>query len=227
MVISRDDLLRLGGVFQPTDLALWPLPGQEAFAGDWLAPWTSGYGLELADSAEIRRLSLSIFDKSFAVTYALEAAAVSYTHLDVYKRQPFRLIGIDVFSAAAVMPRLLPRRDEQAAAGSIFDGGVYASRALLDKLGLPAGAAVRLVRGDHEWSTTIAGDLPAVGPDELLLVADIAWVQDRFGPVGAVSEGRVRLAPNTDLASWRAALAASYARGERDPVCLLYTSRCV
>ena len=128
-------------------------------------------------------------------------------------RTPFRLIGIDVFSAAAVMPRLLPRRDEQAAAGSIFDGGVYASRALLDKLGLPAGAAVRLVRGDHEWSTTIAGDLPAVGPDELLLVADIAWVQDRFGPVGAVSEGRVRLAPNTDLASWRAALAARLPAG--------------
>ena len=41
-------------------------------------------------------------------------------------RTPFRLIGIDVFSAAAVMPRLLPRRDERAATKSIFDGGVYA-----------------------------------------------------------------------------------------------------
>jgi putative ABC transport system permease protein len=30
----------------------------------------------VADAAEIRRLSLSIFDKSFAVTYALEAAAM-------------------------------------------------------------------------------------------------------------------------------------------------------
>jgi putative ABC transport system permease protein len=76
VVISRDDYLALGGHFQPTDLALWPLPGQQAVVGNWLARWTGRYGLDLADSAEIRQLSLSIFDKSFAVTYALEAAAM-------------------------------------------------------------------------------------------------------------------------------------------------------
>jgi putative ABC transport system permease protein len=30
VVISRQDYQRLGGDFQATDLALWPLPGQEA-----------------------------------------------------------------------------------------------------------------------------------------------------------------------------------------------------
>jgi putative ABC transport system permease protein len=75
VVISRQDYQQLGGDFQPTDLALWPLPGHEAQASAWLAPWADRYGLEIADSATIRRLSLSIFDKSFAVTYALEAAA--------------------------------------------------------------------------------------------------------------------------------------------------------
>jgi putative ABC transport system permease protein len=48
---------------------------------------------------------------------------------------------------------------------------------------------VTLLRGDQQWSTTIAGDLPAAGPDDLLLVADIAWVQEHFGPADAVSEG--------------------------------------
>ena len=76
VAIGRDDFVRLGGRFAPSELALWPLPGQERLAGDWLAPWTDRYGLELADSLEIRQLSLSIFDKSFAVTYALEAAAM-------------------------------------------------------------------------------------------------------------------------------------------------------
>jgi putative ABC transport system permease protein len=52
------------------------LPGQEAAAVAWLATWTVNYGLELAEAADIRQLSLSIFDKSFAVTYALEAAAM-------------------------------------------------------------------------------------------------------------------------------------------------------
>jgi putative ABC transport system permease protein len=54
---------------------------------------------------------------------------------------------------------------------------------------------VTLRRGDQHWSTTIAGDLPGTGPDDLLLVADIAWVQEHFGPADAVSEARVRLAP--------------------------------
>ncbi|MBP9805115.1 MAG: FtsX-like permease family protein [Candidatus Accumulibacter sp.] len=117
-----------------------------------------------------------------------------------------RLIGIDVFSAAAVMPRLLPRHSERALTGSIFDGGVYASPALRDKLGLQDGAPVTLRRGDQQWSTRIAGDLPAAGADDLLLVADIAWVQEHFGPDDAVSEGRVRLSPDTDPARWRATL---------------------
>jgi putative ABC transport system permease protein len=121
-------------------------------------------------------------------------------------RTPVRLIGLDVFSAAAVMPKLLPRQSDRVA-GNLFDGGVYVSPALLRQLGLPAGAALTLRRGDQYWATTIAGDLPGTGPDDLLLVADIAWVQEHFGPANAVSEGRVRLAPATDPASWRAALA--------------------
>ncbi|MEF8724940.1 MAG: FtsX-like permease family protein [Candidatus Accumulibacter delftensis] len=135
---------------------------------------------------------------------------------------PVRLIGIDVFSAAAVMPDLLPRQDEQAAAPNILDGGVYASPALLDQLshgvkgsqgkegkdsGTRAGDTLKLLRGEQQWLATLAGDLPAARPGDLLLVADIAWVQARFGPADAVSEGRVRLAPDTDLASWRQAWA--------------------
>ena len=120
-------------------------------------------------------------------------------------RTPLRLIGIDVFSAAAVMPRLLPRQD--ASTGSILDGGVYASPALLRELRLQPGAVVTLGRGDRRWPARIAGDLPGTGPDDLLLVADIAWVQAHFGPADGVSEGRVRLAPDTTLATWRRTLA--------------------
>lgn len=119
-----------------------------------------------------------------------------------------RLIGLDVFSAAAVMPALLPRQGGAGdgtgseSAGSIFDDGVYASPALLARLGLGIGAGITLSRGDARWSTRLAGDLPAARPDDLLLVADIAWVQAHFGPAGAVSEGRLRLAPATKPAGW-------------------------
>lgn len=115
-----------------------------------------------------------------------------------------KLIGMDIFSAAAVMPNLLPRQGEQVADGSILDDGVYASPALLAKLMLATGAFVTLAHGEAHWTTQIVGDLPAARPDDLLLVADIAWVQARFGPADAVSEGRVRLAPATavSVSNW-------------------------
>ena len=113
-----------------------------------------------------------------------------------------RLIGLDVFSAGLLMPDLMPRPGSPASGGSIFDDGVYASPALLANLKLGIGGVVTLSRGEARWVTRIAGDLPAARPDDLLLVADIAWVQSRFGPPDAVSEGRLRLLPGTQLASW-------------------------
>ncbi|MCM2289419.1 MAG: ABC transporter permease [Sulfuritalea sp.] len=110
-----------------------------------------------------------------------------------------RLIGLDVFSAALLMPDLLPRQGS-----NMLEDGVYASPALLSRLQLKVGAGVTLTRGDSRWTTRIAGDLPAARPDDLLLVADIAWVQARFGPPEAVSEGRLRLVPGTKLGNWLA-----------------------
>ena len=109
-----------------------------------------------------------------------------------------RLIGLDLFSAALLMPDLLPRQN----GSSMLEDGVHASPALLSRLQLKVGAGVTLTRGESTWTTRIVGDLPAARPDDLLLVADIAWVQARFGPRDGVSEGRLRLAPGTQLGNW-------------------------
>ena len=124
-----------------------------------------------------------------------------------------KLIGLDPFSAAAVMPDLLPRPSDAASGGSIFEDGVYASPALLAQLGLGVGAGVTLSRGEARWNTRIAGDIPAARPDDLLLVADIAWVQAHFGPPDAVSEGRLRLMPGVKAADWLAAQAGRLPAG--------------
>ena len=76
VVVSSLDYRALGGSFEPTELALWPRPGGDAAARDWLAREAKKSGVETAEAGEIRQLSLRIFDKSFAVTYALEAAAM-------------------------------------------------------------------------------------------------------------------------------------------------------
>ena len=76
VVIGSADYLALGGKFEATELALWSRSGGDAAARDWLARETTKFGIETAEAGEIRELSLNIFDKSFAVTYALEAAAM-------------------------------------------------------------------------------------------------------------------------------------------------------
>jgi putative ABC transport system permease protein len=123
-----------------------------------------------------------------------------------------RLIGLDVLSAPSVMPNLLPRQNK-AVPGSLFDGGVYLSQALAKRLALPAGAPFSLARGDAVWGTRIAGDLPGLAGEDLIAVADIAWVQAQFGPADAVSEVRVRLAPKTNVERWRNATAPSLPAG--------------
>ncbi|MBI5898453.1 MAG: ABC transporter permease [Rhodocyclales bacterium] len=113
-----------------------------------------------------------------------------------------RLIGLDPFSAALLMPTLLP--DQAAdAMGSLLDGAVFASPALAEKVGADA----TLMRGAARWQARIGGELAAVPAGEKLLVADIAWVQAHFGPRDGVGEIRIRLSPGMPLAAWRAAWA--------------------
>jgi putative ABC transport system permease protein len=76
VTLARSDFEALGGRFEASDVALWPREGQLAPAKALLSELTARHGVEVAESAEIRALSLRIFDRSFAVTYALEAAAM-------------------------------------------------------------------------------------------------------------------------------------------------------
>jgi putative ABC transport system permease protein len=123
-----------------------------------------------------------------------------------------RLIGLDVLSAPSVMPNLLPRQNK-AVSGTVFDGGIYLAPALAKRLALPAGAPLALARGDALWRTRVAGDLPGLASEDLIAVADIGWVQAHFGPVDAVSEVRLRLAPNTNVDRWRNAVGPSLPAG--------------
>ncbi len=121
-------------------------------------------------------------------------------------RSPLRLLGVDPFSAAALMPQLLPNDGDEADRARLLEGEVLVPASILQKLGKQAGDEVILGRGDQQWRTTIGGSLPAVLDKEALLVADIAWLQEHFGPIDGVNEARIRLTADTDLDRWRARL---------------------
>ncbi|GKT23425.1 FtsX-like permease family protein [Acidovorax sp. SUPP3334] len=120
VTLDRADFVRLTGDARSTDLALWPRPGTdeaalrqaiERLAGEvagssaaggpqsasGITPPAAGGALEFDSAAGIRERSLRIFDRSFAVTYWLQAVA----------------IGIGLFGvAASFSAQVLARRKE-------------------------------------------------------------------------------------------------------------------
>jgi putative ABC transport system permease protein len=78
LVIRLADYRTLTGDQEVTDAALWTAPGTTA---DQLAKTIRslpfGAALALAQPGDIRAVSLKIFDRSFAVTYLLEAIAIA------------------------------------------------------------------------------------------------------------------------------------------------------
>ena len=103
VVIAAADFERLSGDTRVNDLALWLQPGTAAGAVQdgirRLAGGAQGPAglIEFASVGEIRTLSLRIFDRSFAVTYWLQAVAIA-----------IGLFGI----AASFSAQVLARRKE-------------------------------------------------------------------------------------------------------------------
>jgi putative ABC transport system permease protein len=142
VMLRAVDYVRLTGDRRASDLALWLHPGTEAAAVQQalrsLAPPDAP--LEFASPGEIRQTSLRIFDRSFAVTYWLQAVA----------------IGIGLFGiAASGSAQVLARRKEfgllshlgltrrQILAVVAMEGGVWT--AVGAALGLLLGIAVSVV----------------------------------------------------------------------------------
>jgi putative ABC transport system permease protein len=78
VLIERYEYLRTTGDANANDAAVWLAPGADAasLSREIEARVAGGANLEIAGPGEIREISLRIFDRTFAVTYALEAVAV-------------------------------------------------------------------------------------------------------------------------------------------------------
>ncbi len=78
VVMERDAYVRLTGDRNVNDGALWLAPGTNAASVKEAirASLPGGLNLEMAEPGQIRDTSLRVFDRTFAVTYGLEAVAV-------------------------------------------------------------------------------------------------------------------------------------------------------
>ena len=171
MVIARTDYVARTGDRRANDAALWLAPGAapaDAIAA--LRALPGGALLEISGAGEVRAASLRLFDRTFAITYALEAIAV--------------LIGLAGLSASMAANAVARRREFGLLRHlGITRGGVLRLLALEGTLlaapgiaaGLALGAAMSLVlvhvvnRQSFHWSMELE-------PPLLLLAALTAAV---------------------------------------------------
>ena len=142
VTMDAADYRRLTGDERLNDLSLWLAPGTDAAAvqAALRALLPDPAMLDFASAADLRRLSLRIFDRSFAVTYYLQAVAIA-----------IGLIGI----AASLSAQVLARRKEfgllahlgltrrQVVAVVAGEGGAWVAAGAL--VGLVLGVAVSMV----------------------------------------------------------------------------------
>lgn len=111
------------------------------------------------------------------------------------RKETLQVVGLDVFSVAAVSPALLPR----AAAGSdrlatLADDAIFLSAAVRAQLGVEFGDTIRVQAGPRLLALRVAGDLPGAADSRRLAVMDIAAVQNHFARLGRLSRIDLRLA---------------------------------
>lgn len=177
VMMPIEDYRRLTGDTRAHDLGLHLVAGADARAAQESirAALPQATGLEMEDAGEIRRRSLEIFDRSFAVTYALEAIAIviglagvtsSFAALAWSRRREFGVLRFLGLTRREILSMLA------------FEGA--ATGALGAAIGFVSGAAISLVlvrvvnRQSFHWSIEVHWPLAALAVLLLGIVAACA-----------------------------------------------------
>jgi len=197
VIVDIADYERLSGDRLRTDAALWLAPGASAaHLIESLRNTLQATTAEFAQTGEVRAVSLRIFDRSFAVTYILEIAAI--------------VIGLTGIAATFSAQAIARRREfgmlrhigmTRGGIGAMLaaEGGLLALLGVA--VGLALGGAISLVlihvvnRQSFNWSMDVHlpyGLLVVLSLVLIFLSALTAWLSGReatgIGPVRAVKE---------------------------------------
>jgi putative ABC transport system permease protein len=127
------------------------------------------------------------------------------------RRAALKILGLDVFRAAALTPDLLGVPAKERPFDSLMDDAIFLSPAALEWLGLKTGDALELRAGVETLRLRIAGTLTRARAGQRIAVMDLGAAQWRFGMLGRLSRIELKLKPGVDRDAFRAQLARDYA----------------
>ena len=177
-LIAIDDYRRLTGDTRATDLAVHLAPGMDAARAEAAirGALPQAEGLAFEDAASLRQRSLAIFDRSFAVTYALEAIAIviglagvtsSFAALAWSRRREFGVLRFLGLTRGEILRMLA------------LEGALTGALGAL--IGLVSGAAISLVllhvvnRQSFHWSLEVHWPVTALAVLVAAIVALCAF----------------------------------------------------
>lgn len=197
VIIEREDFARISGDDSVSEAALWLAPGHSAASTEQALRQRlpNGDRVEVSSPGEIRARSLKIFDRSFAVTYLLEAVAI--------------VIGLAAIAVSFAAQALARSREfgmlrhigvsrRQIAAMLALEGALLASLGIAAGLALGGAVALILVRvvnpQSFHWTMELHLPWQLIACVAVILVAaaalTAAWAGRRAMMTDAVSAVR-------------------------------------
>ncbi|HJV80137.1 FtsX-like permease family protein [Noviherbaspirillum sp.] len=123
------------------------------------------------------------------------------------QRSALKILGIDMFKAAAIAPDLIGMPAEDRPFDTLADDAIFLSPAAMEWLQVRRGDRLELRVGTRALVLRVAGGLVRARAGQRIAVMDIGAAQWRFGRIGQLSHIDLKLAAGIDRAAFKAALA--------------------
>lgn len=160
---------------------------------------------------QVRGVQASFDEALFPRLAQREGVALASPVLEVDAAVPERqgalkILGVDVFRAAAIAPDLVGVPQPGRAFDTLMDDTIFLSPAAMAWLQVKAGDLLRLHSGTADIRLRVAGGLVRARSGQRIAVMDIAAAQWRFERLGKLSRIELKLAPGVDREAFRAGL---------------------
>ena len=159
------------------------------------------------------RSSQSTFDERFYLLLAQHegVALVSpVLELDAAvpgKTSPLKILGLDVFRAAAIAPDLIGIPAKDRPFDTLADDAIFLSPAAMTWLNVQQGGLLHLRTGMQTIVLRVAGGLVHARAGQRIAVMDIGAAQWRFNRIGQLSRIELKLTQGVNREAFKAALA--------------------
>ena len=121
--------------------------------------------------------------------------------------QALKVLGVDVFRAAAIAPDLIGMAAEDKPFDTLADDAIFLSPAAMEWLRVKPGDRLQLRSGTRNVALRVAGGLVSARAGQRIAVMDIGAAQWRFNRLGLLSRIDLKLTAGVDRAAFKMKLA--------------------